>query len=89
MQTETAFTGKTKEIFTAKTEIRSAGRTGKRLFVSLQLIPEEHPEEQLAELESHRKDYEKELQEYRNLHLNFLRHSLMQYLQIYILMQLR
>ena len=32
MQTKTAFTGKTKEIFTAKTEIRSAGRTGKRLF---------------------------------------------------------
>ena len=31
----------------------------------------------------------KELQEYRNHHLNFLRHSLMQYLQIYILMQLR
>ena len=24
--------GKTKEIFTAKTEIRSAGRTGKRLY---------------------------------------------------------
>ena len=36
----------------------------KDYFVSLQLIPEEHPEEQLAELESHRKDYEKELQEY-------------------------
>ena len=31
MQTETAFTGKTKEIFTAKAEIRSAGRTGKKL----------------------------------------------------------
>ena len=29
------------------------------------------------------------VQEYRNHHLNFLRHSLMQYLQIYILMQLR
>lgn len=35
--------------------------------MSLQLIPEEHPEEQLAELESHRKDYEKELQEYRRI----------------------
>lgn len=39
----------------------------KDYFVSLQLIPEEHPEEQLAELESHRKDYEKELQEYRRI----------------------
>ena len=39
----------------------------KNYFVSLQLIPEEHPEEQLAELESHRKDYEKELQEYRRI----------------------
>ena len=37
----------------------------KGYLLSLQLIPEEHPEEQLAELESHRKDYEKELQEYR------------------------
>ena len=39
----------------------------KDYLMSLQLIPEEHPEEQLAELESHRKDYEKELQEYRRI----------------------
>lgn len=39
----------------------------KNYLMSLQLIPEEHPEEQLAELESHRKDYEKELQEYRRI----------------------
>ena len=62
-----SFYWKNKEIFTAKAEIRSAGRTGKNYLMSLQLIPEEHPEEQLAELESHRKDYEKELQEYRRI----------------------
>ena len=36
-----------------------------KYLLSLQLIPEEHLEEQLAELENHRKDYEKELQEYK------------------------
>lgn len=67
MQTETAFTGKQKKYLQQKQKYEALEEQVKDYFVSLQLIPEEHPEEQLAELESHRKDYEKELQEYRRI----------------------
>ena len=63
-----SFTGKTKEnIYSKNRKYEALEEQVKDYFVSLQLIPEEHPEEQLAKLESHRKDYEKELQEYRRI----------------------
>ena len=58
---------KQKKYLQQKQKYEALAEQVKNYLMSLQLIPEEHPEEQLAELESHRKDYEKELQEYRRI----------------------